>query len=534
MRVRVPRLSVRDWRVWLAGGLVVLVALVYALSFFIDEPIRRSVEREMNARLKGYTVSLGGASFHPHGFSLDLTDVTLVQDANPDPPVMRIARLGASVQWRALLHARVVADMVIDRPSLYVNLAHLKAEVKEEQKDKIPITERGWQDALQAAYPLTINEIDVVDGDVTYVDPAQPFKPLRLTRLFADIQDIRNIKSKARAYPSELQVRAVVFDNGRLQIDGIADFLAKPFPGLKGRVSLEQMELGYFQPVARRYNVTLTGGVLSLGGQFEYGPSFKALALEHVTVRGAHVEYVHTSRTAAEERQTAASTAETAKQVTNRPDIAVVIDRVDVLGTTIGFVNSSPKGQYRLYFTDTDLHLTGLTNQTAEGPAHLTMKGKFMGSGATEATATFLPSKKGGELTLNVSIENTDLVKLNDLLRAYGKFDVAAGEFSLYSDINVKNGAIQGYAKPLFKDILTHEPSQDADKSFGQKVKERLIGGAAKILKNRPRGEVATKTEISGRIDNPQTSIVQIVSRLIENAFFKAILPGFDRSVQTS
>jgi hypothetical protein len=35
--------------------------------------------------------------------------------------------------------------------------------------------------------------------------------------------------------------------------------------------------------------------------------------------------------------------------------------------------------------------------------------------------------------------------------------------------------------------------------------------------------------DISGRIDQPQVSPVEAAGRLFQNAFFKAILPGFER-----
>ncbi len=52
------------------------------------------------------------------------------------------------------------------------------------------------------------------------------------------------------------------------------------------------------------------------------------------------------------------------------------------------------------------------------------------------------------------------------------------------------------------------------------------------LLKNAPRDEVATKATISGKVDKPQTSTWEIVSRLLQNAFFKAILPGFEREAE--
>ena len=44
-----------------------------------------------------------------------------------------------------------------------------------------------------------------------------------------------------------------------------------------------------------------------------------------------------------------------------------------------------------------------------------------------------------------------------------------------------------------------------------------------------PREEVATKADVSGHLARPRTETVQIVVGLIVNAFFKAILPGFER-----
>jgi hypothetical protein len=58
-----------------------------------------------------------------------------------------------------------------------------------------------------------------------------------------------------------------------------------------------------------------------------------------------------------------------------------------------------------------------------------------------------------------------------------------------------------------------------------------VVGGVAKLLENRPRDDVATKTTVSGRLDAPRTSTAETIVRLIQNAFFEAILPGFDREL---
>ena len=46
--------------------------------------------------------------------------------------------------------------------------------------------------------------------------------------------------------------------------------------------------------------------------------------------------------------------------------------------------------------------------------------------------------------------------------------------------------------------------------------------------------EVATKADVSGPLDSPQTSTWQVLVRLVQNAFIKAILPGFEREAAAS
>ena len=55
------------------------------------------------------------------------------------------------------------------------------------------------------------------------------------------------------------------------------------------------------------------------------------------------------------------------------------------------------------------------------------------------------------------------------------------------------------------------------------------MGGAATILENRSKDQVATRTDVSGPVENPAASTWQIVLGLIRNAFWSAITPGLDR-----
>jgi hypothetical protein len=519
-------------RRWLRrAGVAVLALVVLAViaSFFIDEPLRRLVVRQMNQSLKGYTADIGKLSFHPIGLSLTLHDLRFLQEAHPDPPVFHAPRLEASVQWKALLRGRLVANFVLTEPVVYANLQQLRAEAK----DPTPVDQHGWQEAFESIYPLKINEVRIADGRVTYVDEG-PFEPLEISRLNVVAQNIRNIHSKDRTYPSDIHLEAVVFKDGRVTLDGHADFLAAPVPGVQGELKLEQVALDYFKPLLSRGSVAIQGGVLAAAGAFEYGPTVRIADLKEATISGMKVEYVSTAQSEGAPAKAASETAEAAQKTNNAPDLVLRARRVELVDSRVGFLNKRTDPNYRAFVDIARLRLENFTNQRTEGVMTATVDGRFMGSGPTTVTAHFRPEVDGPDFDMRIAIEDTDLRTMNDMLRAHGNFDVVGGVFAFYSELAVKNQAIRGWVKPLFKDVQAYDPAQDRDKSAIKKLYEKVVTGVAKVMKNVPRKEVATVVDISGRLDDPRTSTVQAIVKLIQNAFFKAILPGFNREVSGS
>ena len=301
----------RRW-LWLFGTLALLGLLLYGVARSLDEPVRRFMEAEANRRLSGYTVRIPMLRVHLWPVSVEVRDASLVQDANPDPPVIHIKRFVTAVDWRALLHRPVVADLSFDGPTAFLNIRQVRAEAASD----VPLKERGWQDALQAlALDLKINRLQVIDGAVTYVDQG-PFKPLHVSHVNLNAENIRNIASQDHVYPSPIHLEAVVFDTGSVWLDGRADFLVEPHVGVQAALRLDQAALDYFKPITNRYNLAVRNGSLSLAGNVEYAPAITRLILERVLVHGVALEYLHLPHTAEAEKARAQQTAEAAKQAT--------------------------------------------------------------------------------------------------------------------------------------------------------------------------------------------------------------------------
>ncbi|MGH7182502.1 MAG: hypothetical protein ACREJN_11050, partial [Nitrospiraceae bacterium] len=140
------------------------------------------------------------------------------------------------------------------------------------------------------------------------------------------------------------------------------------------------------------------------------------------------------------------------------------------------------------------------------------------------------PEKPNPDFNVQVRIVKTQVNALNKLLEAYGHINASQGTFAFFSDMTVKNNRIDGYVKPFLKDIEVYDPQQDQDKNTSKKLYEAVVNDVLDLMKSMLTGQVATETDVSGPVENPHASTWKILEKLVQNAFFNAILPGFEQS----
>lgn len=510
-------------------GVALLLLLLLTSALFIDEPLRAYIENKMNQSLKGYRVYIGALDFHPIGASIDLHEIRLERTDEPNPPVATISRWSASIHWKALLSGRLVNDQDIERPRFHITRTLARQEVQ----DDTPVKDRGWQDAVESVYPFKINRVRMSDAELTYIDEANPERPLRARRMNLYASNIRNVQSAGQDYPSEFSLEGILFESGTIRLYGHADFLAEPHVAVKADLMMSDVELGSVIPVTARYNVQLSGGTMSAEGSVEYAPSVKVVTLKHLTIEGLHLDYVHAAHTQRAEVARAKATASAAQSIHAKEDALVRVDRIGISGGELGFVNQAATPEYRVYLTDADLTVEHYSSQLRDGPASMDVRGKFMGTGDTQISAVLRPPQESPDIDLKIKIAGTQIRSMNNLLRAHGKFDVVSGVFSCYAEIRLDDGSIRGYVKPLIRRLKVYDPEQDRDKKALEKVKEGAIEDLSNLLENVPRKEVATKADVSGEANQPRTETIQIIIGLIQNAFFDAILPGFEKEFRT-
>lgn len=120
-----------------------------------------------------------------------------------------------------------------------------------------------------------------------------------------------------------------------------------------------------------------------------------------------------------------------------------------------------------------------------------------------------------------------DVTELNDLARTYGKFDFKHGWLDLVVQADAKEGQINGYVKPLFRDLKVF--SLEETLREGNPLKsfwEALLGATTTVLKNFPRNQFGTLIPFSGDLSGKTTvDALETVGGVLRNAFVRAYLP---------
>ncbi len=507
---------------------VALIAGLFVLSFFLDGIIRPRIEKAMNEKLKGYHTTLPHAHLQIIGGRLTLRGLKVIQESHPTPAIARIDAMQFTIQWRELFTGHVVADVLLVHPAVRIDTAQFQAE----KQDKVPLRQKGWQDALENVYPFKINKFRIRDGDVTYIDANDSQRPLHLEHLSFTADNIRNLHYQSNEYPSPIHVSAVVFERGTLEADGKANFLAEPYPGMRVSYRVSDIPLGAVSPAAMNVNLDIHGGILASQGVLEYSPKIARVEVDDATLDGVDVTYLHTAETDTRERQNINAAGKTIETENNRPAVVIMVKRFEIRESAFEYEDKEKNPNFKLNLTDADVILTNYSNHEEQGPAHVTVNGKFMGSGDTTIDGSFLAETHGPQFDMNLAIKNTDMTSMNNLLLAFGRFDVKHGEFSVYSQVGVKNGDISGYVKPMFSDLEVYDWAQDKHKPVLHQAYEMAVGAASHVFKNSQTQQVATKVNLTGKLENPDTSTWQAVVEVVQNAFIQAILPGFDREAQ--
>jgi hypothetical protein len=207
------------------------------------------------------------------------------------------------------------------------------------------------------------------------------------------------------------------------------------------------------------------------------------------------------------------------------------INRLAVHGGSITYREPKATPPIDLRLTQVEAEAFGITNKPRKNdplPTNFKLSSRVFDTGSLSLDGRAQIFSSPTDFESKTRVEKVDLTKINDFTRHYAAFDFSKGDFSLYSEINARNGQLDGYLKPLFKNVGIVD-RRDFENPF-EGFWETLVSTVWQIFTNQPKDQFATVIPISGSIGDPDTALLITLGNILKNAFIQAFRPGLENA----
>jgi hypothetical protein len=213
----------------------------------------------------------------------------------------------------------------------------------------------------------------------------------------------------------------------------------------------------------------------------------------------------------------------------------LTINRFEIKNGNLSYKDPSVDPRVDAYFKNLYLlaeNISNVTDSSTDFPSSLRANAVTVGDGQFNLDMKMNLLRSVPNFKADLELNNVDLTQLNDFIKAYAKFDVQDGTFSIITEMSVVDKKIEGYIKPFFENLdvfSIKEDLGDDETSIFQKAWEALVGLGSEIFENQPKDRVATEVPIEGSLESPDPSISTTIWNVFRNAFIEAIEKEFTR-----
>ena len=212
------------------------------------------------------------------------------------------------------------------------------------------------------------------------------------------------------------------------------------------------------------------------------------------------------------------------------------INALVVKGGAIHFRAFASDPPLDVYISNLDASIENLTNihdETTPLVATVEATGLAMDHAKLEYEMKLDPFSYKPTFQMALRLIGLDVTKTNDLVRNYGSFDFEDGWFDLVVELDAKEGRLEGYVKPLFRNLQVLSLTQDVkEDNVIQLFWEALVGGVSELIEKQPRNQFGTVIPLSGDISKPGTDILATIGNILYNAFIRAYMPRLEGVAQ--
>ena len=155
--------------------------------------------------------------------------------------------------------------------------------------------------------------------------------------------------------------------------------------------------------------------------------------------------------------------------------------------------------------------------------------------GTLTIASSLNPSTKKPTFDMDVQANDVALVNFENLLDTYAPFDLEAGTLELALEIASDDGYVEGYIKPILKDVTVFSWKGDIEEDndgFFEGMVEMASAFIAELFENQSKDQIATRIPIEGQLNEPDTALLPAIGAVIKNAFIAAMKGDVEKSIE--
>jgi hypothetical protein len=218
------------------------VAARLALPYAVKDYANRKL-----AGLQAYEGHVGDIDIHlwRGAYSIDGIEIAKKGSSRPSP-FFKARRVDFSVEWRNLLHRRVVAQAAFDSPEL--NLVQAQNE-KESQLGQ----GEDWRARLEELFPFRFNTVQVTNGTVRFLAPGiQTRDAITARHVNGHVSNLTNVIQTGKETFADFRIEGQVLDGAPAYVAGSVDAFAKQ-PTFDVNMEVKKVQLPQVNPWLREY-----------------------------------------------------------------------------------------------------------------------------------------------------------------------------------------------------------------------------------------------------------------------------------------
>lgn len=512
-----------------ARRLGIAAALVAALLLFVQwvlpallrEPLARFAERAAAREIRGYRLHLGAVSLDPFGLGVRLHDVALRDDDASEPPLLQAPRVDAGLGLTGLFRFRT--EMTVHDASIELDEARLRAALEADLGPQLLTLGRDAVAKL-GRFRTALGTIVVEDAALRWLESRGE---VTLSAVALRIENATGEDAGGADDRFALRLEARPPDSGLVHAEGESALFAARPPPLDLRFGAEEISLPAFAPLAERAHLDVKRGIAAARGRVRVAGRSLRLDLAEASLADAEIDWRHTAPTWTAETQALSAARARLRALLEGWDVAVAAERLAIERSTFGVRDASADPPYRVFAIVESALLEGFSTVSGSDPATLTAGGRPMDAGRFDVKGRFRSDAAGAEVDLDLAVQTLALATLNEALAAHGALPLASGTFSLALDANVRRGRISGEVTPVLADVEVREKE---DAGFVRSVAETTVDAVTGLLENE-RGDIATRTTLSGTLPSPSVGVWEALVGLLRNAYVEAVAPEYGRAV---